>query len=708
MYDREPFLEPDLMPRVDLASEVRQYWYVVKRRRWIVLTTFVIVVLGTAIHNRYQVPVYRATATLIVEPNIPHLSGPGEISTGDVRSFYQSQYEIIRSYGVAKMVVAALGDGEAGEGPSEAAIASFQRLISVEPIKNSGLVRVSMTDPDPELVARQVNTLVRMYIYRNLEDRRAASKDAFTFLSERLAILKAQVAKSENDLLEYKEQEDIVSLEKRQTLVEERLSELTERHTEAVLERSGLETALREARAIRAQPELVEGIPQLRGNGVLQGLNSDLIRLQLEHSQLAQKYKPKHPKIIQIQSRVENIRARREIEIDKAIRILEIEHRIRQQTEQGIGANLDQRKRQSRQLAQQAIQYGMLKRDAESNRQMYNVLLQRLKETDFSGSITINNIRVVDQARVPSAPLRPKTRALATAALGSLLLGLILCFGVDYFDSALRSEHEVQLYLGSSVLGIVPRVKDLEGHPEGRRARQDSAAVHRAYSDVKTGLDFFSQEHVLRSLLVTSAVASEGKTTGVTHLGRKFADAGLRVLLIDADLGRPELHRRFGLQPEAGLSDHLLDQRPVEEILVDSGTPGLRILPAGLIPPNPAELLGSPAMIELIEDLKTRFDLIILDSPPCSLGLEVAALGSRVDGVAFVVKAHSTSRTVVRRALLKLEQFRGNLVGIVLNGLDPSSEELDDGYGYYGYPAREPARVTVEARPATGTAARTG
>ncbi len=700
MYEQERFIEPDPLPPVDLASEVRHYWYVVKQRRWVLLTTFVIVVLSTVIHNRYQVPGYRATATLILEPNIPHLSSPGEISMGDAGSFYESQYEIIRSYGVAKMAVGALGlgeEGEQGDQASEATIAAFQSRISVDPINNSRLVKVSMTGSDPEEVARHVNTLVRMYIHRNLEDRRAASQDAFTFLSERLAVLRAQVAKSENELLEYKEQEDIVSLEKRQALVEERLSELTERHTEAALERSGLETVLREVQAIRAQPELIGAIPQLRGHVVLQQLSSDLIRLQLEHGRLAQKYKPKHPKIVQLQSQIDSIRAQREIEIDRAIRSLEVEYRIHQQTEQGVRASLDDRKRQSRQLAQQAIQYGMLKRDTESNRQMYDVLLQRLKETDFSGNITINNIRVVDEARVPSAPLGPNTqRALTIAIFGSLLLGFALCVAIDYFDNALRNEHDVQLYLESPVLGIVPKAKDLEKRP--------AAAIHRAYRDIKTGLDFFSQEHVLRSLLVTSAVAGEGKTTGVTHLGTRFAQAGRRVLLIDADLARPQLHRRFALEPEAGLSDYFLNQRPVDEILLDSGTPGLRILPAGLIPPNPAELIGSPAMAELIEDLKARFDLVILDSPPCSLGLEVAALGSRVDGVAFVVKAHSTPRTVVRKALEKLEQFHGNIVGIVLNGLDPSSEDLDGRYGYYGYGAREPESARV-ARAANESAA---
>ncbi len=701
MDPREPYLDPDALPRVDLANEVRQYWYVVKRRRWVLLTTFVIVILSTAIHSRYQVPVYEATATLIIESNIPHLSSPGEVPAGDARSFYQSQHGIIRSYGVAKMAVGALGLGADGGEASDATIAGFQRRVSVEPVSGSRLVEVSMTGTEPEEVARGVNTLVRMYIYRNLEDRRAASKDAFTFLSERLAILKAQVAKSEHELLEYKQQEDIVSLEKRQALVEERLSELTGRHTEAALERADLETVLREARALKAQPELVVAIPRIRGNELLQQLNSDLIRLQLERGQLAQKYKPKHPKIIQLQSQIDILRARRDIEVDKAIRSLEVEYRICQQNEQGIRASLGERKRESRQLAQQAIQYGILKREAESNRQMYDVLLQRLKETDFSGNITINNIRVIDQARVPQKPLTPKTwKMLAAAVAGSLLFGLVLCVVVDYFDSALRSEHDVETCLGCSVLGLVPRAKDLE---------QSSTAVHRAYSDLKTGLDFFSQEHVLRSLLITSAVAGEGKTTSVAHLGKRFAHGGRRVLLIDADLGRPDLHRRFALEPETGLSSYFLDQLPVDQILFDSGTPGLKLLPAGLIPPNPAELLGSPAMAELIEELKGRFDLVILDSPPCSLGLEVAALASRVDGVLFVVKAHSTPRTVARRALRKLEQFQARLLGVVLSGLDPASEDLDGGYGYYGYGAREPASAQAEARPdETGVAARIG
>ncbi len=697
----EPLHDSEPLGEIDLAGEVRHYWRVLKQRRFVLLTTFVIVVLSTAIYNRYQEPIYRASATLIIEPNIPHLSGAGDLPGDDSKTFYESQHEIIRSYAVAKMAVAALGieGDEDGGQPSEATISAFQRRIEVEPINRSRLARVSMTGSDPEELAHHVNTLVRMYIYRNLEDRRAASQDAFTFLSERLAILKAQVAKSENGLLEYKEQEDIVSLEKRQTLVEERLSELTERHTEAALARSGLETVLVEVREIRAQPELAAAIPQIRNDATLGQLNSELVRLQLELGQLARKYRPKHPKIVRLQAQIEDVRGQQEIELDKAIRSLEVEYRIRRQTEQGIKTRLDDLKRQSRQLAQQAIQYGILKRDAESNRQMYDVLLQRLKETDFSGNITINNIRVVDQARPPSTSLSPRPkRALAIAAAVALVLGLFLCIAVDYFDNALQSEHDVNVCLESPVLGIVPRAK---------APAASSAAIRRAYRDVKTSLDFYGREHVLRSLLVTSAVAGEGKTTGAVCLGKLFAGDGRNVLLVDADLVRPDLHRRFGLAPEAGLSDVFLHHRPPEEILVDSGTPGLRILAAGLIPPNPAEVLGSPAMAELVEDLKARFDLVILDAPPCSLGLEVPLLGSRVDGVAFVVKAHSTPRHVVSKTLAKLEQFQGNLVGVVLNGLDPSSEDLGGDYGYYTTQA-EAEGVRAEPRAATGVAARAG
>lgn len=665
------------VPGLEEKIDLQRYWYIIRRRYWVLIATFVVVVLSTVVYTFRQEPIYQATTTLLIEPDFPQVVEFSEVSQfSRTPEFYETQFKIINSRSVVKNTIDILGlsnDPESEETGDP--VKAFQGRITIEPEPDTRLVNVSVDNPDPEAAANEVNTLARAYIQYNLGDRRASSKDAFTWLSEQLAVLKAKVKQSEMKLLEYKEEEDIVSLERRQALLEERISETNENYINAVTRRIELETMLNEIENLK-QLQMAESLPKILENSLVQQLKQEHSMLELQLAKISKKYKPKHPNIIRLQSQIDNIKDRLSVEVEKIVKSIEIETRISEANENIIKNNLDNLKHESMRLAQQAIHYGVLKREAESNRNMYDVLLHRLKETDISGSVTANNIRVVDEAIVPLNPVTPdKMKNVIMSVIIGIGLGIGFCFLFEYLDNTIKTEEDVKLYLHESLLELVPKNKSVISVKNN-----EFNEINRSYREMKTTISFYSQEHVLNTLLVTSSVQEEGKTTTVYWLGNAFAQSGSKVLLIDADLFKPKLHKLFQLDHNAGLSDFYLHNKDINEIIIKTEIPNLSIISAGLIPPNPAEIIGSQKMKTLIESVKKNFDVVIIDSPPVTAALEVAALGNFTDGIAVVVKAHNQSWQIARKAITDLKSLKGNVLGVIL-----TSVKHTDRSSYYYY-----------------------
>lgn len=682
MTELEPFA-PE--PTVDL----RHYWYVLYRRRWAFSTTLALVLLSSAIFVFARTPLYRATTTLLIESESPQLPEfTQSVRTSRFEEFYFSQAEILRSYTVAETAFAALGLEEPAFDEAKDPVLVFQKMLEVRLLRNTQLIEVSFEHPDPDTAAAGANSVAEAYRRHNLEGRRELSRDAFTWLSEQIAILKAQVAQSETALLEYKHKEGLLSLEKRQTLLEERLSELNERHAQAVFDRIELETLLREVRQLRVEPAMLEALPKVVENHAIQELKAESIRLESELARLALDFRPTHPRIQSLRLQLETLQSLLATEVDKVARSVEVEHRLRRANEDAVRAHLDGLKRESSHLARAAVQYAALKREAESNREMYEALLQRLKKTDIGGTITVNNARIVDRARPPALPFRPKKlRSLALALVLGLFLATGLCFVLEAFDQGIHSEEEIERDLGLPILGAVPRArfKPLEAPPE----------VDHAYSNIRTTLSFYRQKHLLRSLLVTSSVPEEGKTTSVIQIASALAKGGENVLVLEADLWRPRLRSIFSLAEGPGLTEFVRGEADLGEIISRLDAPRLAVIPAGLIPPRPEEVLGSDRMREALERLGADFDFMIIDGPPLSASLEVASLGRTADGVVFIVRAGSTARSAVRKGVDRVRRLGCNLVGVVLTAVEPSADGLG-GYSYYRY--RRYGRAPSEAK----------
>jgi succinoglycan biosynthesis transport protein ExoP len=663
--------------------DIRHYWYILRRRYWIFIATFIIVVLSTVIHTFQQTPIFRAATTLVIDPDIPPIIDFKDIPpyAGSSKEYYETQFKIICSRNVLINTLDILGmlvDKNMEE--SNVILNAFHKNILVEPVKDTRIVKVSVDNADAALATNLVNTLARVYIKHNLDDRKDSSKDAFLWLSEQLAILKAKVEKSEMDLLQYKEEEDIVSLEKRQSLLEERISEMNENYTAALQTHLELETMLNELKQLEKNPEMSESLPRILENNFVQQIKQEYSRLELQLAQVSKKYKEKHPKIVSLQSQIDNIKERLANEVRKIAKSIEIEHRISKANISTIKRNLDELKRESMSLAQQAIQYGVLQREAESNRNMYDVLLHRLKETDISGNINSNNIRIVDEAVTPTSPIRPnKRKNIILSILLGLSLGIGLCFLVEYFDDSIKQEEDVTIFLKETLLGVIPKDKYIFSD----NGKGGHKAINRAYREIKTVLNIYRQDHVLHTVLVTSTIKGEGKTTTVVYLGKIFAQSGLKVLLIDADLFNPRLGKILQVETKVGIRDYYLNTMKVDEIVKQTNVNNLYLIPAGLISPDPSEIISSDKMKELIHKVKSSFDIILIDSPPVIAALEVAALGSYVDGISLIVKANGPSTNLVKKVVDDLKSFKGKIVGVILSSVKYSTRYGNYYYYYY-------------------------
>lgn len=664
-------------------EQIHRYWDIIKQRIWVVITTFIIIFVTGVIYTFNKTPIYQATTTIIIDSDIPQLTNIDNIANSyKSEEFFQTQLEIINSRAVAERTINSLLATERNylsgyeEKPENSdLIKALISRIEIETEKNTRLVKLSIKNTDPKLAAAEVNSLANNYINYNLEDRKATSKDAFLWLTEQLGILKAKVEKSEMDLLKYKESENIVSLEKRQVLLEERIVETNENYMKATTKYMELQTMLSEINNLE-NVEQAESLPRILENPLIGQLKQTHNDLQNQLAQISKKYKPNHPKIITLKSQINNVQNRLRAEIEKTIKSIEIEVKMYKSNINTIKKNLSSLKQQSMNLAKQAIKYGVLKREAESNKNMFEVLLHRLKETDISGKVTANNIRIVDSALVPLDPVVPnkKLYLLATLLL-AVSTGVGLSLLIDFMDNTFKSESDLKHVLKETSFGVVPYNKNSES-----QNIDEFNSFTRSYSEIRTNISFYQKEHMLKIAMVTSSEQSEGKTTNVLNISKAFAKTGHNVLMIDADLFKPKLGSILQLNNNEGISNYILNNKPLDELIKYNVEKNLSFLPAGLIAPNPADLIGSEKFKQIFDTLKGKFDIIIVDSPPVNASIEVSILSTFVDGVILTIKAHKTTKQNVRKALGNLKSKGVNIVGTVL-----TASKIGDKFSYYYY-----------------------
>ncbi|MGH9348880.1 MAG: GumC family protein [Vicinamibacterales bacterium] len=670
------------------------YVRVLYKRRWAAITVFTIIMLAVTVYTFTVTPIYEAQVRLLIEAENPNVvSFKQVIEEREANAdYYQTQYNMLQSRTLARTTLDALHlwthpeltaadhvpasngplNGAAGETATQShVIDAFLEGLVVAPIRNSRLVDVKYRSADAALAAEAAGSLVQSYIQRNLEYRFLASKEASDWLGERLAEQRKHVEAAETALQRYREHNDGISLEDRQNIVVQKLADLNAAVTRAKTDRIQREALYRQLRSIQSAGSgaTLDTVPAILTNGFIQQQKSDLAQLQNQYAQMSEKLGAKHPDIVKILSGIETAQAKLQAEIAKVAQSMRNEYEAALAQERALTAALETQKTAALAMNQNAIEFGVLQREVESNRQLYDSLLQRAKETGVSGELRSSNIRIVDHAEVPTEAISPKKALnLMLAGVFGTLAALGFVFFFEYLDSRIKTPDEITAHLGVSFVGLLPAIAPSES--SGSQPLITSGVPPNfieAFRVIRTNVLFSSTDQGSRSLLVTSTCPGEGKSLVASNLAMSLGQIGQRVLLIDADMRKPRVHDIFDVPQEPGLSNLLVGNAKTSEALRKAGSSGLWLLPAGRIPPNAVELLGSQRFNEFLRSLAANFDWVVIDSPPVMAVADAAVVAHSASDVLFVVGAEMTARQAAQRAIERLQQARARLLGAVLN-----------------------------------------
>jgi succinoglycan biosynthesis transport protein ExoP len=689
---------------------------------------FVIVSVAATVSTFTTPPVYQVRTQLLIEADKPNIGAFKDVIEEQASTdFYPTQYALLKSRSLARRTLESvkLWDHAEFGGPSSdpgrfnplrsmrhalanaasfvsglvtsapaqqsepgtpdetaehaAAIDALLSRLSITPIRNSRLVDVSYESSDPALAARVLNAHARMYIEQSLEFKFLASKESSDWLGQRLAEERKKVEAAEQALQGYREQHDAVSLEDRQNIVVQKLTEVSSAVTRAKTDRITKETLFNQLIALQSDPAKLDTFPAILQNPLIQQLKSQLTDAQRQHGQLSEQLGEKHPEMAKIRAAIQASEARLQAEIAKVAQAVRNEYLTAQEQERSLTRMLEDQKHDALSLNQIEIEYGVLQRNAESTHKLYQTLLQRTNETNVAGELRTSNVRIVDAAEVPRGPVRPNHKAdMMVGLLGGIVFAVALAFFFEYIDNRIKLPQDIKAHLGVPLLGFIPAIRHKSKEASPLLSSDVPSGFSEAFRSVRTNVLFSSASDETRSIVVTSTAPREGKTVVASNLAIALAQAGRRVLLIDADLRRPRVHEVFGYAQEPGLSNFLVERLNSSQVVRKSGVPGLYVMSAGKQPPNPAELLGSRRFLDFVQSLGEHFDWVIIDSPPVLAVTDAAILAHDTTGVVFVVGAEMTNRDAAQSAVAQLEKAGAHIVGAVLNGV-----KLDENSYYY-------------------------
>ena len=708
----QPNPQPQGQPFDEEPIDLRKYWEIVLKRKWTILAAFVLVVGVVGVYTLRQPKIYSATATLIIDAQLPQVLGGEvreavEIGTGSYwynKEFYETQYRVIKSRAIVERVVEQLGlahdlaflgiDKLPPEKREEALKKAdpalvLQAKLKVEPVKDSRVVQVIVEDRDAERAARLANSVADAYMQANLERRVEGTKDAAEWLQDQLADLKTSLSESEHALHSFKEQNDLIytTLENRQTITSQKLIAINDTLTRVKTKKAELDARVKSVRAA-SQSGDVNKVMQLgivASNSFINDLKKTYSTALNEVADLAERYGPEHPKMKAAQEKLENAKKSLMGEIDAivAANLSDFEELV--DTEKNLMRMLEEVKRESFEVNKKEIDYKRLAREEENNQRLYELVLKRMKELDLSSLLKTNNIRVLDPAKVIRRPVKPKVQTnLALAAILGLFGGIGLAFLIEFQDRSIKGHEDLEA-LGIGFLGLIPSIPGDGEKPSSRDLyilREPKSTVAELCRTIRTNMLFMSPDNPAKRIVVTSVAPQEGKTTAVINLGITLAQAGARTLLVDSDMRRPRLHKSFEVSNEVGLSSLIVGDSTIENAVKTTEVPGLFLLPSGPVPPNPAELLHSDRFREVADKLAGQFDRVLFDSPPVGAVTDPLLLANELEGTILVAKMLRTDRVAAERAVKALRGANAKLLGAVLNDVAVDKRR----YGYYlGY-----------------------
>jgi succinoglycan biosynthesis transport protein ExoP len=715
-----PILEPVEAPTERRAlPNLQDYLRVLYRHKWGVIGLAVLGAAASALHAWSQVPIYRATSTVLIERQAARFVSIDPVyqtSQGfDFGEYYQTQYEILRSRPIAERVVRRLGveafarppaepgfslsrwlpggDAPAAE-PSElerfeGAVGLVQGSLSVQPIRNSQLVRINFEGPDAELITKLANTLPQAYIEETLEGRLQMTQTATSWLNERLGGLREKLEQSERALQEFKDRERLIDVKGVDTLVSQQLGLATERLAQARRERSDRESLYRQVQQARSSGTSLDGVPGLMAYPLVGELKAALVEAERSLRELSQRYGPRHPRMVEAQSALETARGALTRQLETVAAGVEKDYESAVQRENLIAGELGAAKGEVREVDRKQYELQRLQREVDANRELYDQFQQRFKETTAAGGVQNANARLIESAAVPGGPVAPdKRRAVITGLLLGLLLGIALAFLLDHLDNTLKGVDDVEQRLGVHVLGQLPRLEtqgDGDRSPLRQFGENPKSTFSEAVRTVRTSVLLSAIDEPHKRLLVTSSVPGEGKTTLSVNLAQALGQMR-KVLLIDADMRRPAVHRGLtDLDETRGLSHLVAGTATIGQCVQRLGTTNVWVLPAGPVPPNPQELLSSRRFEETLEQLSSVYDHVVIDCAPACAVSDALVLSRLVHAVVYVVRSDSTPWQLADQGVRRLRRVNAPIIGAVVNHVVPRKGKYGYGYGKYYY-----------------------
>ena len=698
----------------DSFSYLRVYWNIISKRRWTIISAAFVVTLLVAIASFKMTPIYEATVRLDIEADTLQIQSLNDffrqIPTDE--AFIGTQIQVLEGVSLAERTieqagvlkdpkwVAAIQQGGSlfssrlAASPDEL-LRPFRRCLHVQKVRDSHVVTVSFESADPNLSARIANSLADNYIESNFRQKYDATRQASGWMEQQLDELKAKVEKSQQALVDYERQHAIVNISDKEGVVEQRMADLSRDLTNAQSDRLQKQSVYE---LVRPDESQVAAVAQ---NDLLQHLEEKYADLKSQYVDALEQSGPKHPKVQRLQSQVDEIQSLIVRERKRIVERMRDDYMAALGRERLLAAAVAKEKVEVGVLNQLLIEHNLLKRESETNQQLYDNLLQRLKDATVSAGLRATNIHIIDLAKPPGSPVRPQKRLNTFIGLiVGLTLGLALAFVKEAVDTSIKSIDEAERLTNAPALAVVPLARDAHrrsapAHPgdNGRPATQGLALLSHPSSPVAESFRTLLTSVVLSTapqppqvLLMTSSTVGEGKTVTSLNLAIALAQRGEPTLLIDADLRHPSIGKALNLVNGTGLATYLTGAHDVETALcVFPPVPKLWALPAGPTPPNPAQLLSSSAMESMLRELRKRFKFVVIDSPPVLPVTDAMILSTLVDGVVFVVESGATVRGAVTRARKVLQNVGANVLGIVLNKVDVRHDGYYGEYDHYYY-----------------------